>query len=77
MANMKCAVNGMIRPGAMCGAVIVVNKTCCFDGACEHQRKDVIQQPDGSTNSCQKSNKLVEKDCCDAHHHRYAGSFGG
>lgn len=32
---------------------------------------------DKSTNLCQNSTELVEPDCAGAHHHRYAGSFGG
>lgn len=31
---------------------------------------------DESANPCQKTTKLVEKEC-GGHHHRYAGSFGG
>jgi hypothetical protein len=34
----KCAVRGVIRPGAMCGAVIVGGELCGFKGKCEHQR---------------------------------------
>lgn len=63
----ECAVKGMINPGAMCGAVIVGNKSCGFKGECEHQRK-----PDHSG----EATKKVERDCGGAQHHRYAGRFG-
>lgn len=33
-----CAVGGMIRPGAMCGSVIVGGKLCGHNGPCEHRR---------------------------------------
>jgi hypothetical protein len=35
----KCAVRGAIRPGAMCGSVIVGGELCGFEGECEHQRR--------------------------------------
>lgn len=35
----KCAVRGMIHPGAMCGSVIVGGQFCGNVGPCEHQRK--------------------------------------
>lgn len=35
----KCAVRGMIQPGAMCGSVIVGGEFCGHGGPCEHQRK--------------------------------------
>lgn len=62
----KCAVKGQIRPGAMCGSVIIGNKSCGFAGECEHQRK-----PDHSGEPTEK----VDQDC-GGHHHRYAGRFG-
>ncbi len=62
----KCAVNGQRRPGYMCGSIIVGNKTCGFEGACEHQR--ISDQSGESTNK-------VDHDCAGAQHHRYAGSF--
>lgn len=71
--NMLCAVKGAIRPGAMCGAVIVGNKLCGFDDACEHQQKNV--------DSLDISDERVEKTPKSIHNpgrlHRYAGSFGG
>ena len=33
-----CAVDGMIRPGVMCGSVIVGGKLCGHNGQCEHRR---------------------------------------
>ena len=33
-----CAVNGLIRRGAMCSQVIVGGKLCGYSGKCEHQR---------------------------------------
>lgn len=33
-----CAVGGMIRPGAMCGSVLVGGKLCGHNGPCEHRR---------------------------------------
>ena len=33
-----CAVQGLIRRGAMCSQIIVGGKLCGYDGACEHQR---------------------------------------
>ena len=38
-----CAVRGLIRPGAMCGSVIVGGKLCGFDGACPHKVAAQIQ----------------------------------
>lgn len=32
-----CAVGGMVRPGAMCGAVIVGGKFCGHAGECQHK----------------------------------------
>jgi hypothetical protein len=32
-----CAVGGMVRPGAMCGAVIVGGKLCGHAGECQHK----------------------------------------
>lgn len=40
--TMTCAVRGYVAPGAMCGHIIVSNKTLCgYKGNefCEHQRK--------------------------------------
>lgn len=35
-----CAVRGLLHGGrAVCGAVIVSDKSCGFDGQCEHQRQ--------------------------------------
>lgn len=33
----KCAVRGMIQPGAMCGSVIVGGQFCGNAGPCEHK----------------------------------------
>jgi len=62
----KCAVNGQRRPGYMCGSIIVGNKTCGFEGACEHQRTNddsVITSPE----RVEKTPKRI--------HMRQAGSF--
>lgn len=73
----------------MCGSIIVGNKTCGFEGACEHQHTNVDSVdtvPERvektaeslhveSTNSCQNTTELVDKDCDGAQHHRYAGQF--
>lgn len=37
MNKPKCAVNGMVRPGAMCGSVIVGGKLCGHAGECQHK----------------------------------------
>lgn len=34
----KCGVHGAIRPGAMCGHVIVGGEHCGFAGECEHKK---------------------------------------
>lgn len=39
-----CAVGGMIRPGAMCGAVIVGLKYCGHTGNCQHQIKPLAEK---------------------------------
>lgn len=36
-ARPQCAVGGMIRPGAMCGSVIVGGRLCGFPGDCPHK----------------------------------------
>ena len=33
----RCAVRGVIRPGAMCGSVIVGGKFCGHKGECSHK----------------------------------------
>ncbi len=33
-----CAVQGLIRRGAMCSQIIVGRKLCGYGGKCEHQR---------------------------------------
>lgn len=33
-----CAVSGMIRPGAMCGKIIVGMKYCGYSGECPHKQ---------------------------------------
>jgi hypothetical protein len=38
-----CAVRGAIRPGAMCGSVIVGMQFCGFAGKCEHQREPSLR----------------------------------
>ena len=37
MNKPKCAVKGMVRPGAMCGAVIVGGVYCGHEGECSHK----------------------------------------
>lgn len=32
-----CAVRGMIRPGAMCGKIIVGMRYCGYKGECPHK----------------------------------------
>ncbi len=32
-----CAVRGMIRPGAICGKIIVGMKYCGYKGECQHK----------------------------------------
>lgn len=32
-----CAVKGLVRPGAMCGAIIVGGKYCGHNGECSHK----------------------------------------
>jgi DNA segregation ATPase FtsK/SpoIIIE-like protein len=39
-----CAVRGLIRPGAMCGSVIVGGELCGFKGKCEHQRAACVTE---------------------------------
>ena len=41
----RCAVRGLIRPGAMCGSVIVGGVLCGFKGKCEHQRATAASSP--------------------------------
>lgn len=36
-ARPRCAVRGMVRPGAMCGAVIVGGEFCGHAGECPHK----------------------------------------
>lgn len=86
----ECAVKGQRRPGFMCGSIIVGNKTCGFQGGCEHQRNrvdSVYMSPERvektaksihnkSTNLCQNSTELVETAETISSPHRYAGSFG-
>ena len=38
MNKPKCAVKGMVRPGVMCGAVIVGGIYCGHEGACQHKQ---------------------------------------
>lgn len=35
--RLRCAVGGMVKPGAMCGAVIVGGKLCGHPGECQHK----------------------------------------
>ena len=42
MNKPKCAVKGMVRPGAMCGAVIVGGVYCGHDGNCQHKIADLL-----------------------------------
>lgn len=49
MNKPKCAVKGMVRPGAMCGSVIVGGIYCGYDGNCQHKVVDLL--PD-------------ERECC-------------
>lgn len=44
MSNLKCAVRGAIRPGAICGSVIVGMELCGFKGQCEHQRASSVMR---------------------------------
>lgn len=37
LARPTCSVGGMIRPGAMCGQVIVGGKLCGYSGECQHK----------------------------------------
>ena len=37
MNKPKCAVKGMVRPGAMCVAVIVGGEYCGHEGECSHK----------------------------------------
>lgn len=37
MNKPKCAVKGMLRPGAMCGHVIVGGVFCGHKGECQHK----------------------------------------
>ena len=43
----------------------------------EREQRTEEQAEQDPTNLCQNSTELVEKDCGGAHHHCYAGSFGG
>lgn len=36
----RCAVNGLIRPGAMCGRIVVEGNLCGYDGDCKHKRAE-------------------------------------
>lgn len=47
----RCAVRGQIRPGAMCGSVIVGMEFCGFKGKCEHQRFAVEEPALGTSPS--------------------------
>lgn len=33
----RCAVRGLVRPGAMCGAVVVGGEFCRSNGECPHK----------------------------------------
>jgi hypothetical protein len=43
-AKPLCAVQGLIRRGAMCSQIIVGGKLCGYSGKCEHQRAAAIGQ---------------------------------
>ena len=60
-----CAVRGLLHGGrAVCGAVIVSDKSCGFDGQCEHQRQPVQLV---ECDHCPAIGGCGDKDCrCDA-----------
>lgn len=60
-----------------CAAAIRARNVDSVDTSPKRVEKTAKSIHDESTNPCQKSTELAEKDCGGAHHHRYAGSFGG
>lgn len=63
-----CAVRGLLHGGrAVCGAVIVSDKSCGFDGQCEHQRQpaqlvecDHCPTSGGCVGGCMKAQQPTE-----------------